>query len=104
MNIERHDKTLLAALDKFGYATQMQMAIGEVGELLTLFGRSVQGRDSFESWIDEIADVTIMMRQLALMKGAYLVDCRIEEKMNRLRGKLFRIDSDWPDALERRTA
>ena len=48
--------TLNSALKTWGDYEQYQMLIGELGELLTLFGRRVQGRDTPEEWITEIAD------------------------------------------------
>ena len=34
------------------------MLIGEMGELLTLFGRRAQWRDSREQWISEISPIS----------------------------------------------
>ena len=82
------DSTLLKAIEKWGAATQEQMAIGEIGELLALYGRRVQNRDDAMEWIDEIADVTIMLRQLALMTDPVLVAGAIDTKMCRLKKAL----------------
>ena len=85
--IER-DVILNLALAHWGEDTQRAMAVGELGELLALFGREAQGRATDDAWIDEIADATIMLRQLALMHGAAKVDQRISLKLAALQAKI----------------
>lgn len=86
--MKAHDYTLSEVINVFGHESQLQMAAGEMGELLTLYGRAAQGRASKEEWIEEIADVTLMMRQLALMFGVNEVEAEIEKKMARLHARL----------------
>jgi NTP pyrophosphatase (non-canonical NTP hydrolase) len=57
------------AVHHYGAENQLKMVVGEIGELLTLFGRDAQGRVSKEEWVGEIADVLIMLKQLAIIKG-----------------------------------
>jgi hypothetical protein len=84
------DSTLLDAIVTYGQQEQEMMAVGEIGEFLTVFGRRAQGRLTVEEMIDEIADVTIMMRQMAHINGLRAVEDRIRFKVERLAGKLAR--------------
>lgn len=76
------------ALSVWGREAQEAVAIGEIGELLTLFGKRAQRRDKPEQWIDEIADVTIILRQLAFLHGVDAVEARIQQKLKRLEARL----------------
>jgi NTP pyrophosphatase (non-canonical NTP hydrolase) len=82
------DKICELATKTWGQQTQEQVAIGELGELLTMFGRRAQNRDTKEAWIDEIADCLIMLRQLALLHGSKEVDERIAKKISKLKVRL----------------
>jgi NTP pyrophosphatase (non-canonical NTP hydrolase) len=83
------DKTILQkAVDTWGRDSQISMFIGEVGELLSLFGRDVQGRASKKDWVSELADVYIMLAQMIKMEGESLVQKAIDYKMHRLEIKL----------------
>lgn len=85
---EEQDKTLHVALTVWGRAAQEAMAIGECGEFLALQGKRAQGRATSEDWISEIADVMIMMEQMAKIHGYDEVQKMVEYKMNRLRLRL----------------
>ena len=76
------------ATQQWGVDAQRMMAVGECGEFLTLFGREPQGRLEPEAMIDEIADVTIMMAQMARIYGPEQVADRIQYKLDRMRRKL----------------
>ena len=80
----RADEIMIMALRTFGDAKQEAVAIGECGEFVALAGLKAQGRITREQAIDEIADVSIMMRQMAHVYGVEDVDRRIEFKLNRL--------------------
>lgn len=82
------DQLLRMAIEKWGSGPQTQMAFGECGEFVTLAGKMAQGRATAEDVIDEIADVTIMMRQMALLYGLSGVERRIAFKLDRLQKKL----------------
>ena len=66
---DQADKLYQEAILKYGPEAQMKIVIGEIGEFLTLVGREEQGRASKQDWIDEIADLKIMMDQTCLIKG-----------------------------------
>jgi len=84
------DEVLRAAIDTWGPDAQHAMLVGEIGELLTLYGKEAQGRAKKEDWIDEIADVLIMLRQVTFMRDISdkeLMD-RLEYKIDRIRERL----------------
>ena len=62
-------EALKEIIEHYGKENQLQMVVGEIGELLTLFGKEAQGRASKEDWTEEIADVEIMLEQLKIIKG-----------------------------------
>ena len=87
--------TLNSALKTWGDYEQYQMLIGELGELLTLFGRRVQGRDTPEEWVTEIADCMIMLEQMAIMHGYVKVQEKLDYKIQRLQSRLPKQNGDW---------
>ena len=62
-----------------------------MGELITAISREQDGRATTEQVITEIADVQIMMRQLALIYGIDAVANEIDRKQRRL---LHRMDKE----------
>ncbi len=85
---EGYDSIFKQALEEYGYDTQCAVTIGEIGEFLQLFGKEVQGRVTEDEWIDEIADVMVMLRQMALIHGAEAVEQRFHEKVMRLKHRI----------------
>lgn len=86
-------KIFQAAIDKWGLPAQVAMAHGEMGELATALTQYfVQEKVGPESVVDEIADVQIMMAQMALLieseEGCEpgSVKKRYQEKLDRLAG------------------
>jgi len=88
------DRVCEDACEAFGLTTQEQIAIGELGELLALFGKRAQGRDNHEQWIDEIADGLIVLHQLAYLHGKNAVEDRIKVKLPSLQARI-RISADF---------
>lgn len=76
------------ALTKYGAEPQVKMAIEEMAELTNAFMKFDRGRNTVENIIEEIADVTIMMRQMALMFRKEKVQSQIEYKIQRLANRL----------------
>ena len=77
------------AIEHYGKVPQMVKAIEEMGELSTEIARNIIGvYPADDKMIDEVADVTIMMRQLAIMFGEKAVEDRIEYKLTRLKGRI----------------
>ena len=70
------------AVEKYGVEDQTWMAVEEIGELLDAIAKSKRGRDT--DLVGEIADVFVMITQLAIMNG--LEDVRLA-----IRGKSLRL-------------
>ena len=79
------------SVNHYGAEHQKKKAIEEMGELITAISREQDGRATTEQVITEIADVQIMMRQLALIYGIDAVAKEIDRKQRRL---LRRIDKE----------
>lgn len=84
-----------AAIDKWGAATQIYVAIEEMSEVikaLTKFMRCpVRIEDAIPSIIEEVADATIMLEQLRLIFGineevCEAMDAKIERLKDRVNG------------------
>lgn len=73
------------AIKKWGKESQVRLAVGEMGELLELFGKEMQKRSKKEDWTDEIADVYMLLPALVLVyTNREDVEERIEEKIEKL--------------------
>lgn len=92
--MEKFDEVLFGAVVKWGDESQIGMAIEECAELivaarkLSMVGGRVVSPTALEAFVDEIADVTIMMRQMALLVGVARVEDRIAFKVARLSDRL----------------
>ena len=75
-----------AALDTFGAEAQTKMLFEEIGELMTAICQYSRGRDKVDHVAEEIADVRIMLDQMAV-----LFDCEAEVERQR-RYKLRRLE------------
>lgn len=79
------------AVHHYGPEHQKKKAVEEMGELITAIAREQDGRATPEQVITEIADVHIMIRQLALIYGVDKIVKEIHRKERRL---VRRIDKD----------
>lgn len=71
------------ALDTWGLQAQVDQAIEELAELIV----ALEGDDR-EAVIDELADVQVMVDQLAVAFDANAVDERVADKQERLRERI----------------
>lgn len=78
------DAICLRAIRKYGIPSQEAVALGELGELIALFGKRAQGRDTPEQWVDEVVDGLIMLTQLAHIHGKDAVEARMRIKLLKL--------------------
>lgn len=85
---ERQRLILTEAISRFGEASQKMMAIEECSELINAVAKETRGRSSRENIITEIADVTIMMAQLAMIYGEEDVMIEINRKIARLESRM----------------
>ena len=67
-----------------GSVAQTNQAIEEMAELIVAINHYRRGRCMSDEVIEEIADVLIMMHQLALIFSEKAVMQKVEEKMQRL--------------------
>lgn len=78
------------AIETWGTDAQIDMAIEECGELITVLTQFRRGRKEMLEVAEEIADVSIMMRQLRLIFGYRAVNKIEAEKLVRLKDRLKR--------------
>lgn len=76
-------------MEHYGYGKQFAVAVGECAEFAALIGKHAQGRMEHDDLVDEIADVTIMMRQMMLFAGESAVMDRILLKLRRQESRVL---------------
>ena len=76
------------AIAQYGVEPQRKMAIEEMAELTNALMKFDRGRNTVDDIIEEIADVTIMMSQLAIIYGQKAVQLQIDYKTQRLARRL----------------
>ena len=79
---------LQKAISVYGAVAQTDMAIEEMGELIVAINHYRRGRVGMDAVKEEIADVMIAMKQLAMIYGEAGVEIFIEKKMQRLEQRL----------------
>lgn len=80
-----------AAIRKWGVGAQKTMAFEELGELITALAQDSRGRVTTEELLTELADVTIMCEQLALILGFDKYEKEIDRKLIRLRDEKLKL-------------
>lgn len=91
---ERIANVLSKAVDIYGTETQIWMAIEEMAELLNALSKHRRDRVSRKDICEEIADVSIMMIQLAYIFGVEDVNDFLEQKIDRLERRLAKHDAN----------
>lgn len=76
------------ALNKYGIVNQEWMLVEECGELLNAFAKLKRGRASKEDIITELADVHIMVEQMAFFFGLEEFQAEKKRKLARLEERL----------------
>lgn len=77
-----------AALAKWGEEAQFDQAVEECAELIAALKHYKRDKVDQQQIIDELADVTLMVGQLAFMLGEDRVEQAIETKLCKLRALL----------------
>ena len=90
---------LQEALDTWGEDAQIMMALEECGELITALTQYWRGRKTKEEVAEEIADVSIMMRQMRLIFGYQIVNEIEAGKLVRLKKRLDQ-HNKYPEGAE----
>lgn len=80
------------AVDKWGEASQVDMAIEEMAELILALQHFKRGRVGVEAIVTEVADVRIMMRQLSRILPPASVYAEESRKLQRLERHLDGIE------------
>ena len=80
--------TLLGALNTFGPSHQRKMCIEECAELIDALAKYDRGRAEAKDVITELADVSIMVEQMAMLYGEEEFKAEKERKLKRLQKKI----------------
>ena len=88
--MEKTEKMSLfkAALDKWGVHPQVRMVFEECSELINALSKAYRGRSTKEDVITELADVSILCEQMALVFGYEDFEKEVEKKLEKLKNKL----------------
>ena len=97
MNIEERHRIYYEALGLWGIINQSFMMIEECGELIDAMAKSHRGRVGREEIITELADVSIMVEQMALFHGWEDFLKEREAKLLRLNERLEKYKSEMYD-------
>jgi NTP pyrophosphatase (non-canonical NTP hydrolase) len=76
------------AISKWGIEAQVFMVMEETGEMLNALAKANRGRVTSEEIITELADVSIMMEQMASYFGWDEFKKEKQRKLERLGGRL----------------
>ena len=76
------------AIGQYGIVSQEWMLVEECGELLNAFAKLRRGRASKEDILTELADVHIMVEQMACFFGLEEFKAEKERKLERLNERL----------------
>ena len=76
------------ALKTYGFASQKWVLIEECGELIDAFAKAERGRAETEHLLEELADVSIMVGQMAVAIGFERFQEKRAEKLLRLYKRL----------------
>lgn len=88
MNKKETLETYFKALDKWGTSAQIMMLYEECGELLSAISKLERGRVSEDDVVTELADVSIMVEQIALLFGYDKFEKEKGNKLERLKERL----------------
>ena len=88
MNEEEKVELFKEVLEAWGIGNQVFMVMEETGEMLNALAKANRGRVTKEDVITELADVSIMMEQMAVHFGYEEFKAEKERKLNRLKERL----------------
>jgi len=91
MDDDEIDALYILATETWGRDPQMGQSLEECGEYVAALQKWRRGRGTDDDVIDEIADVAIMMDQMANLFGREKVQARIAFKLNRLKARLANV-------------
>lgn len=88
MEKEQRKELYQKAILKWGELPQINMVYEEAGELVTALARYLRGREDANGVITELADVSIMIEQMATMFGYEAYENEKDRKLERLKTRL----------------
>ena len=88
MDKGEREKLYLNAILKYGLDKQIMTLFEECGELIDAMAKTYRGRSTQEDVITELADVSIMVEQLAAFYGTDRFEAEKERKLERLKNRL----------------
>ena len=88
MEKEKRIELYQKALSKWGEEAQLNMVYEEVGELLIAMSRFKRGRTSHYDVMTELADVSIMVEQIATLMNYEDFEKEKDYKLTRLKERL----------------
>lgn len=89
MSKKEEHEVLQKAIDTWGILSQVMMVFEECGELISILAKAHRGRaENNAAIITEIADVSIMVEQMALYFGYDEYLAERERKLERLKERL----------------
>jgi len=88
MEKEQRIELYKKAITKLGIDAQSTMLFEECGELITALAQFKRGRTSRHDVITELADVSIMVEQLALLNGYDDFEKEKNRKLDRLKERI----------------
>lgn len=84
----------IKAVDTYGTDAQTWMAVEEMSELSNAIAKYRRNRVTNKDVCEEIADVFIMLIQLSYIYGVEDVDTFVDQKMDKLKKKLSKYDTN----------
>lgn len=88
MELQERIKLYLRAIKDWGEEAQTDMVNEECGELITAMAQFKRGRTSYHDVMTELADVSIMVEQLATIMNYSDFEQEKERKLERLKERL----------------
>jgi NTP pyrophosphatase (non-canonical NTP hydrolase) len=88
LDITRYSDIYIETLDKWGEKAQFDQAIEECAELILTLQHYTRGKVDQDTVVNEIADVYLMVGQLAFMFGESRLSDAIDSKIEKLQGLL----------------
>ena len=88
MEKEQRIELYKKALEKWGENAQINMLYEECGELIAAVAQFSRGRTSHHDVMTELADVSIMVEQLATLMSYEDFEAEKDRKLNRLKDRL----------------
>lgn len=93
----------LDVLETYGYGHQVMKAIEESAELINALSKLKDNRTEFNDLITELADVAIMVEQMAVLFGLAEFEAEKEKKLIRLQERLNNLKNTNENEANRRS-